>query len=722
MHEDPDGSTISSSAGRLAASTPGIRRHIACVRCRRRKQRCDALLPACTNCARAGVECFQGPSASNVSRSRLHYLESRVRELEGRGGVHFCEPDSPQDGDAPINTSASMQTPPQLHAPEAVEATRQRKTHPIQGSPITTRSPSVSVPGSITRDHPLSHEVGLLSLANASDPKYLGPSSGVPFARLIYESAPQSQGLSLSQQNQHSLADDSAAFITQNTQPADLPAIAECQQYAEAYFEVAIFLPFLLHDDVFVLLDSVHNYAETGIWNQTMPVTLGLAQVFLLLSLGARQLETKLKADFNSNGLLASGMRYGTQIKLHDTVEGVQTLLLMTLNSFYNPAGLNSWFLLHTILASCLDLGLQRQSNVNRASETDEQRKRRYLRSAIFWSAYSLDRILTVILGRPLTLRDEAIDVEFPGMDDGSEIDMGALQWAQSTGNIADPCMQQFVTCIYALRFDRIIAEIKLMIYRVSRAPQRFPWPTDIPNWQRDVENSCRKLIGEVESRQRSRYMGISQPLPLLAVQKLQLRFHQTIMLLYRPSPQVPRPTPEATRACFDSAIEVIRISAELHRFTNMECTWLSAHSLFVAAITTFYCLWTSPAAMASIVPATILERVQKAHDLLEYLSETWSVARDACEKLSRLIPVAFEGYEPLLGNGAGMGIFQPREEPYQAADTHPQQDDAPFNSAMDHWSQQGKNALVDELGILRELFDLDWLDNAALDPIFQSQ
>lgn len=59
-------------------------------------------------------------------------------------------------------------------------------------------SPAISTSSRITRDQPLAHEVGLLSLSNASDPKYLGPSSGVPFARLIYESVPQLQGLPLS--------------------------------------------------------------------------------------------------------------------------------------------------------------------------------------------------------------------------------------------------------------------------------------------------------------------------------------------------------------------------------------------------------------------------------------------------------------------------------------------------------------------------------------------
>lgn len=47
--------------------------------------------------------------------------------------------------------------------------------HPVmqENSPMT-QSSNVSAPTSITRDQPLAHEVGLLTLANSSDPTYLG--------------------------------------------------------------------------------------------------------------------------------------------------------------------------------------------------------------------------------------------------------------------------------------------------------------------------------------------------------------------------------------------------------------------------------------------------------------------------------------------------------------------------------------------------------------------
>lgn len=217
-------------------SPPARRRPLACSRCRRRKVRCDGASPACSNCARAGVECFEGFSGPAISRSRLYYLDNRVRELEAANGVialSATRPSVPDNGDTSNvdpRLSGFVEAPrvdPLPHhrhqysqssqfgypANELGSEPRQqtprssREEIPQPGSTVRTlnsgqspraesnsmgdgASPAISTSSRITRDQPLAHEVGLLSLSNASDPKYLGPSSGVPFARLIYELVP----------------------------------------------------------------------------------------------------------------------------------------------------------------------------------------------------------------------------------------------------------------------------------------------------------------------------------------------------------------------------------------------------------------------------------------------------------------------------------------------------------------------------------------------------
>lgn len=73
-------------------------------------------------------------------------------------------------------------------------------------------------------------------------------------------------------------------------------------------------------------------------------------------------------------------------------------------------------------MAGCLDLRFQRRWTELASRVSHEEHKQSLLRKnprgGIFWSTYSTEIILAVVLGQPLSLRDEAIDVQFPD-DDG---------------------------------------------------------------------------------------------------------------------------------------------------------------------------------------------------------------------------------------------------------------------------------------------------------------
>lgn len=323
-----------------------------------------------------------------------------------------------------------------------------------------------------------------------------------------------------------------------------------------------------------------------------------------------------------------------------------------------------------------------------------------------------MDRTLTTILGRPLTLRDEAIDQPFPGLDASDEVEEAATRWdsARITHHPYEQIPSTYLAFIYSLRFDRITAEIKLMIYRVSRSPRRFPWPSNISAWQRETDQACKNLLTEVYTQQRGISVCGPSSLSGTTVQRLEIKFHQCIMLLYRPSPQLPYPTFAAIEACFGSAMKIIQINTELHRFRNMELSWLSAHTIFVAAITVLYCLWAYPA-VRDLTPATVpLSRVDSALELLTFLKRRWSVAEEPCEKLSRLIA---------LTHGTMRETAENQRESATADDitTHPTAGTQLGNGDSMVPQEDGRSLLIDELGILRDLFDLGWLSDWGSDP-----
>ena len=324
-----------------------------------------------------------------------------------------------------------------------------------------------------------------------------------------------------------------------------------------------------------------------------------------------------------------------------------------------------------------------------------------------------MDRSLTVILGRPLTLRDEAIDREFPGFDGNLEVESGAMDWklSHTSGPGPESAPVPYTAFIYSLRFDRIVAEIKLMLYRVSRSPKRFPWPQDLSAWRQEAQNSCISLLEEAQAHQQRHVLGSASALSAVALQRLELKYHQCTMLLNRPSPQNPHPSAEATQASFASAMGIIATYAELHRFSNMDFSWLSAHSIFVASITVIYCLWSFPLVRGNDPLDSCLHRVEQAHQLLTILGKSWSVALEASGKLERLIKSTRNLYEGLGDPQVNAGVWM-EGNPGIAAPPGAGLD----RSAANLVPPDGGNALIDELGILRDLFDLGWLDDFASD------
>lgn len=522
-----------------------------------------------------------------------------------------------------------------------------------------SRSPASSSHFGVSE--PLAHEVGMLSLTNSTEAKYVGPSSGVPFARLIFSAIPQSQGLPAS------WTSPEGGSARRRKQPEPLPrdwtSDVDLQHFVDAYFETYQPLhPFLDEDAISDRLERLQRRQSPALNSLPTPrlveVEAVLApvhsvQMFLIIALGARVLEVRLSSDFMSEQYLASAMQRLNSLSLHDNLDGLQVMLLLALSSFYFENGPNAWFLTSSLIASCLDIGLQRQCPaVNPALSVPE---RNYamavndLKRAVFWSVYSLERTLSVVLGRPLTLRDEAIDVEFPGeVGPGpSSVSPGAgINRSTGPGRNDDPLADHppksarisaapYTAAQYSFRFDQITAEIKLVLHRVVNLPTRFPWINDVDRWREETHQRCTVLLNDLKEdlRRRSR-RGLFD----CTTRSLELKYHHCLMLLHRPSPAISQPSIDSWKTCYHSAVATVLINSDLHRFSKLSNSWLTAHTIFVSGITFLYCLWAKPEIKRETPHATFTSVAATCTTLLEYLGKTWSVAADVVAKFERLV------------------------------------------------------------------------------------
>jgi hypothetical protein len=251
----------------------------------------------------------------------------------------------------------------------------------------------------------LAHEIGLVSLSAGTDPKYIGPSSGYFFAKLVLACARQGQRGLPRQELAQTAESLSAHLFFQGALSIPATPLPESMEYAvkisEAYFEtIHLQYPFLHQPSHMKLIE--HVYAEPE------PSPIAAFQVYLVLAIGATVLSRRLKIPLSGEGFCASAMKYFDKFCIENSLKGLQSLLLLlvyTLNS--SSMGLNVWYLNYQCIAALLDLGLQRDVRSGKSMSVLDQE----LRTRTFWVIYSLDRSVATMMGRPIGLRDEACEL-----------------------------------------------------------------------------------------------------------------------------------------------------------------------------------------------------------------------------------------------------------------------------------------------------------------------
>ena len=169
--------SITSHAHGSAASS--FRNVSACNRCRLRKNRCDQNLPSCASCEKAKVRCvgYDHITKREIPRAYVYYLESRVSYLEellNSRGIAFAPAEDFGVGTTKQNHNEDHKTsPPQADRQPANTTKLSASEEKRKRSEAEKLNKLVS-------------NIGMVSVQGASDPRYLGSTSGISFARVVF--------------------------------------------------------------------------------------------------------------------------------------------------------------------------------------------------------------------------------------------------------------------------------------------------------------------------------------------------------------------------------------------------------------------------------------------------------------------------------------------------------------------------------------------------------
>ncbi|GAD98135.1 C6 transcription factor (UaY), putative [Paecilomyces variotii No. 5] len=201
-------SAVAMSSAHLAAgnSTSSFRNVSACNRCRLRKNRCDQRLPRCQSCEKAGVRCvgYDPITKREIPRSYVYFLEARVAYLEkllGDNGIEYKEAAAFEGDEAigggsiadTVQTHSTVDESPSSGISSAtIKKEKEREGSLVEGSG-TRKGGEHSEDGSADQGKKdeerldnLVSNIGMVSVQGTSDPRYLGSTSGISFARVVF--------------------------------------------------------------------------------------------------------------------------------------------------------------------------------------------------------------------------------------------------------------------------------------------------------------------------------------------------------------------------------------------------------------------------------------------------------------------------------------------------------------------------------------------------------
>jgi len=286
----------------------------------------------------------------------------------------------------------------------------------------------------------------------------------------------------------------------------------------------------------------------------------------------------------------------------------------------------------------CIELGYHRNVARYRKLSTPLVAE---MSTRCFWVAYDIDRVAAFILGRPVGIPDEAIDVELPlDLEDDFITKDGLTKSARTS---PDEPPTYMTGAIHVIKLRRLWSKFADYLYPTSTKPAA---PHDTT--RKLIAGDLRKELEDWYSTLPD-FVDYSGPNPLSVFASrvwFQLAYDHSILLLYRhyitcaipPGSGEEETVEKAFEECAQRAREMCLLYRKLYQNSTIQFTWGSLHILFVGGLTYLYCLWKSKRVRQAARQSDVINTCFSCNTVLVIIAERWSQAttyRDTFEALS---------------------------------------------------------------------------------------
>ncbi|KAB8339200.1 hypothetical protein FH972_022134 [Carpinus fangiana] len=561
----------------------------ACARCRKRKSRCDPGLPRCHQCERTGSVCeyFDASKGRMMPRTYIIQLQEEVKRLERE--LAEVETDSREEPD-----------------PEA-----------------------------------LVREAAIVRLHDTDERKYLGPSSGTTMTRILIqlakritgadsisdiisaEKARRAQDRRYAEESKPSSKDVDYTYplTSQGANPV-LPSQEITTLLMEVYnIKVQTMYPIIHEPTLADVIRSVYSGSTDPYENFTARMVIAIA-----LQRGHNRL-----AGLGDSYYLAAMQHFEAVVRPMD-LKTLQCFVLIGEYSLLTPTRTAAFYVVGLAVRLAQALGITEECTLNYnsdgspASLFDIDMRRR-----IFWAVVTMDYGLAHSLGRPamMSTAQDYIDVQyFEPIDDASILPDGFLLGSFST-------RKWIAIHFYKMRMLQL--EIRRTLYQRKRdtpTSDKDPWFQQIKS-KMDQWRDASPNNDQDSGFNKTWFQG---------------RYNTIVVFLYRPSPQVPRPSGDAAVMCYEACEFNIHMQREQIQTRSVELTWIFTQSLFMAVNTILWSL-----SYKEVRQLHSREKVKDHLDLaleaIKLASERWPGVSSALELYELLIDACLTIYEKETGD-----------------------------------------------------------------------
>lgn len=473
-------------------------------------------------------------------------------------------------------------------------------------------------------------------LHEAKESKFLGPSSGIAITRLVMQLAKQftdarsikeivpehravlSKELYLQEQAKptskiYPLISDVAAVDLPNRALTDL--LVQLYKLKVQPMYPALHEPTLDKDieDVYRLGDRASHYQQF--------VTR------MVIAISLQKMDTQYAGLADSYYLAA--LNSLEQVVKPMDLRTLQCFALMAEYSLLTPTRTAIYYVIGIAVRLAQALGYNEEKTITRPRPDG---KVDYLeidmRRRLFWCILVMEFGLAHSLGRPAMLAtdQEHIDVGWFETCDDEYIKPEGIDPAAPR-----PTLKKWI-CIHFFKMRMLQLEIRRKLYLRKRPEPRSdsdPWflqmDAKLQAW-RDASPSHDEGIG----LNKAWFIG---------------RYNTMVVFLYRPSPQVPRPSLDAALKCFDACEYNISMHRAQITQKNVDLTWIFTQSIFMAINTMLWSL-SYDEVRRKHKREDVQRHLDVAMEAIALASERWPGVASAVQLYQNLIDAILKIYE----------------------------------------------------------------------------